>query len=40
MVGTFATFHTPAVRGDAIDCALLEKIAEASLVVIQHGAAD
>jgi hypothetical protein len=39
MVGTFPTFHTPADRGEAIDYALLERIADASAAVIAGAAA-
>jgi hypothetical protein len=38
MVGTFPTFHTPADRGEAIDLDLLEKIADASHVLLQAAA--
>ena len=39
MIGTFPGFHTPADRGEAIDFAQLEKIAEASAAVIKRAAA-
>jgi hypothetical protein len=39
MIGTFPGFHTPADRGEAIDFAQLEKIAEASAKLILGGVA-
>ena len=38
MIGTFPGFHTPADRGEAIDFAQLEKVADASAVLIMGGA--
>lgn len=37
MIGTVPGFHTPADRGDAIDFAQLEKVAEASAALIMRG---